>query len=170
MHMRPDGTFERTDIWREGDWLDLWSVVHFLSGGTIALALLALDFDASAATIIAFLLMVMYELWEALVGIEETRANRVMDVVVGMASFVPTFFMLAPLLPAEQVASIFWLVLAVTLVLSAFGWRASRKAAVLERKLRMEYLSQRARMKDRFTWGAARKRAEFGDEDHSVSV
>ena len=27
-----DGVFVRSDIWREGQWLDLWSVVHLLSG------------------------------------------------------------------------------------------------------------------------------------------
>ncbi len=140
------GGFVRTDIWREGKWLDLWSVVHLLSGTCLALVIYLLRFEASAALIIATLLLVAYELWEAMVKIEEARTNRVMDVVVGLVSFVPTYFVLAPILSAEQIYAVFALVLTVNIVMSTFGWMASRKAAVFEENMRLEYRKERERV------------------------
>lgn len=49
---------ERTDIWREGKYLDLWSVPHVLSGISVALGLYILGFDFWAAFVIGFLLLV----------------------------------------------------------------------------------------------------------------
>lgn len=172
MRLRPDGTFERTDIWREGEWLDLWSVVHFLSGLSIGLGLYLLGFTAIAATVIAFLMMVAYELWEAVVEIEETPANRVMDVVVGMISFGPAFFFLPTWFTTDQLPLVFGVILMVNLILSAIGWMASRKAAVLENKLRLEYQAQRGRLGRRF--GRLRRRVRYhtradGSKDKEVT-
>src|SRR3990167_4615278 len=95
MRLDREGKLVRTDIWREGKYLDLWSVPHFLSGMAVAFGLFFLDFATNAAFIIAILLLVAYEMFEVIAKIEETRWNRVLDVVVGMASFTPTF-LLAP--------------------------------------------------------------------------
>jgi hypothetical protein len=146
MRTSADGLFERTDIWREGKWLDLWSVVHVLSGISLAFVIYLLRFDALAALVIATLLLVAYELWEAMVKIEEARTNRVMDVVVGLVSFVPAFFWLAPALTHEQVYAVFALVFVVNIVMSTFGWMASRKAAGFEETMRLEYRKERERV------------------------
>ncbi len=79
------GKYERTDIWKEGKWLDLWSVVHFLSGMTIGFVFHLVNLGAVASVIIVFLRHTAYEMWEKIVGIDEAPTNRVMDVVVGMA-------------------------------------------------------------------------------------
>lgn len=146
MHKDPDGIFVRTDIWREGEWLDLWSVVHFLSGMSVAFGLYLLHFDAVAAIVIAFLGLTLYEMWEALVKIEETFPNRVMDVVVGMASFVPTYFYLIPHLSTIGFPPVFGGVLMMNIVISALGWRASQKAAQLERTVREKYQLEREKL------------------------
>jgi len=142
--MRHD--FKRTDIWREGKWLDLWSVVHFLSGMSVAFGLTLFHFGSAASFIIALLLLVAYELWEALVKIEETPQNRFMDVVVGMVSFTPTFLYLVPALSGNAFFFVFAVILTINVVLSAFGWHASHKAALFEAKLRTEYEERRMRM------------------------
>src|SRR3989344_9620144 len=98
MHIARDGRFERTDIWREGKWLDLGSVVHVLSGFSISLGFYYLGLGAFASVALALLSLISYEMWETIVRIEETHTNRFMDVVVGMVSFVPAFFLVAPLL------------------------------------------------------------------------
>ena len=146
MHKNPDGIFVRTDIWREGEWVDLWSVVHFLSGMSVAFGLYLLHFDAIAATVIAFLGLTLYEMWEALVKIEETFPNRCMDVVVGMASFLPTYFFLIPHLTHIGFPPVFGGVLMMNIVISALGWRASQKAAQLEKTLRAKYAFERERL------------------------
>src|SRR3990167_7248440 len=93
MRLTRDGRFERSDIWREGKWLDMWSVVHLLSGMSFGLALWVLGLGTTASIVIAFLVFVLYETWEAMVRIVETPQNRFMDVVVGMMSFAPVFFL-----------------------------------------------------------------------------
>ena len=145
MHLTRDGKFHRTDIWREGKWVDLWSVVHFLTGVSTALGLSILAFGFPASAVIAFLGFTAYELWEAMVKIEETPQNRAMDVLVGMVSFVPTFLFVAPLFPFWGLFFVFWAVLEVNVALAYFGWDISHKARLLEAKMRLEIAHQRER-------------------------
>ena len=146
MHKDPDGIFVRTDIWREGEWLDLWSVVHFLSGMSVGFVLYLFHFDTRATVVIAFILFTAYEMWEALVKIEETFPNRCMDVVVGMVSFLPTYFFLIPHLTTKGFISVFGGVLMMNLVMSTLGWQASAKAAQLERVVRAKYALEREKL------------------------
>ncbi len=144
MHLTRDGRFVRTDIWREGKWLDLWSVVHLLSGVTMGFIFTQIPFDRAASVVIGFLLLTAYEMWEAIVEIEEAPTNRVMDVVVGMVSFVPTYFF-APLLDGSTMILTSGLTLTANVVLAVFGWVASQKAAVFEKRLRERSARRRAR-------------------------
>lgn len=140
------GRFERTDIWREGKWLDLWSVVHLISGVSIGLAFYPLHFGASATTIIVLLGFIAYEMWEKIVGIIETPTNRVTDIVVGMVSFVPTFYILAPRLNETYFIIVFVLVFTVNIMMSVFGWSASQKAAEFEKRTRARYARERLKV------------------------
>lgn len=149
MHIGKDGKVVRTDIWREGDWVDLWSVVHFLSGSSVGFSLYLFGFDALSATVIATILLIAYEMWEAMVQIEETRANRVMDVLVGLTSFFPTYFFLIPQLNRVETYAVFALIFTINIALSVVGWMASRKAAVFEEKMKLEYKQNRAKMLER---------------------
>lgn len=144
MFVTRDGKFIRTDIWREGEYLDLWSVPHFLSGMVVAFTLFFFTYEANAAFVIAFLLLVAYEMFEVIAQIEETRWNRVLDVVVGMASFTPTFLLL-PSIPTTWAIIAFIIIVAVDSVLSYFGWLASHKATVLETKMRAEFEKEKER-------------------------
>ena len=142
-----DGKFVRSDIWREGKWLDLWSVVHLLSGVSLALFLYILRLGTPASLALAFLGLVSYEMWEKIVDIEETPTNRFMDLVVGMASFLPAFFFLAPRLSQTSFILVFGFVLTANVVMSVFGWVASQKAAALEKRLRARYARNRLRLR-----------------------
>ncbi len=149
MHLTRDDRLIRTDIWREGKWLDLWSVVHFLSGASVGFAFYLVPFSALASVIIAFLALTAYELWEKMVQIEEMVTNRIMDVVVGMMSFLPTYFILAPRLPLTSFIIVFGFVLTANCVFSVFGWIASQKAAQLQMRVRERYARRRARLHER---------------------
>jgi hypothetical protein len=146
MRITEDGLFVRTDIWREGKWVDLWSVVHFLSGMTMGFVASFSNFSRSPAIIIVFLLLVAYEMFEALVKIKETPQNRFMDVVVGMASFLPMYLLITPRLAGDNFALAFLFIFTLNTTLALFGWTASRKAFVLEQKLRAEYEKGRAKI------------------------
>lgn len=147
MHFNSEGKFVRTDIWREGKWLDTWSIVHFLSGVTIGFFPKYLGLDTFSAYVIVFLLLVSYEMFEALVQIEETPQNRFMDVVVGMASFIPVYHF-HPLLSDTASVTLFGIFFVITSALAAIGWHFSRKAAVFEEKLRMEIAHGREKLKE----------------------
>src|SRR3989338_9989878 len=148
MRLTRDGRFERSDIWREGKLLDLWSVVHLLSGMSFGLALGILGLGSTASIIIAFLSFVLYETWEAMVKIAETPQNRFMDVVVGMTSFLPTFFF-SQGLPTTSFILLFGLTLTVNIVTATLGWLASRKAEALEQRLRLRLAERRQRILER---------------------
>ena len=148
MRLTRDGKFERTDIWREGKWIGLWSVVHLLSGASVGFSIAWLGFGFAASAVIAFLLFVAYELWEAMVKIHETPQNRSMDVVAGMVSFMPTFFLMQGVAGPTFIL-MFGLVLTVNVVLATFGWLASRKAEEFEQRLRSEFVAQRERLRER---------------------
>src|SRR3989338_37490 len=143
-----DGRFERSDIWREGKWLDLWSVVHLLSGMSFGLALGVLGLGTTASIVIAFLVFVLYETWEAMVRIVETPQNRFMDVVVGMMSFVPTFFF-SQGLPTTFFILVFGPTVTVNVVMATLGWLAARKAEALEQALRLRLAQRRKRILER---------------------
>ena len=139
---------KRTDIWREGKWIDLWSVVHFLSGISIGLGFRFLHLGAFPSVAIVFVLLVAYEMWERLMGMEETFVNGCVDVVIGMLSFLLTFFILVPLLSlvGSLLLFVFGFVLVINIALSAFGWHASQKAAVLKKRMLVRYATERARL------------------------
>jgi hypothetical protein len=149
MQLSPHEHLPRTDIWREGTWLDLWSVVHFLSGASLGFGFSFLGFGALPSIVIVALLLVLYEMWEALAHIHETPQNRAADVLVGLASFVPTFLFVAPLYAFSDRLCIFLLVLSLNIFLSVLGWRASKKAAAFEARMRVRYHEGRARLSRR---------------------
>ncbi len=144
----PRNGFVRTDIWREGKWLDLWSVVHFLSGVSVAIGFQIFGFPFIPTAVIAFLCFVAYEMWEAMVKIHETPQNRFMDVVVGMGSFLLTHAIGIPPAWTMQFYIAFFGVLAINVVLATLGWIASQKAAELERRMLARLIEQRAHFRD----------------------
>ncbi len=163
MPLLRNGKFERTDIWREGKWLDLWSVVHFLSGVSLGLGMYLLKLGTMSTIIIVFLLLVAYEMWEAMVKIEETPQNRFMDVVVGMVSFLPTFLFAAPHLSSIELMIALGLVLMWNISMAAVGWLESRKADELERKLRIDLEKRR----EKFFANRERRRAHKINRQHN---
>lgn len=145
MWFRPDGTFIRSDMWREGEYLDLWSVPHFLSGIALGCTLFFFGFDFKSSVVIATLLLIAYEMFEIIVEIYETPMNRILDVVIGLSSCVLVLYY-APTLPLDRSAFFFVLVLLADGILSFFGWRASQKAAELEARLRAQWQRERTKM------------------------
>lgn len=146
-------------MWREGKWLDLWSVVHFLSGMSVAIGLSAFQFGFYPTLLIATLLFIAYELWEAMEKIEETPQNRFMDVVVGVVSYLLTIGVGIPAPWTTEFFVTFFVVLALNVTLALFGWRASQKAAALEKRMLARFEERRARFR------AARERRRVARMD-----
>ena len=133
----------RTDVWREGKWVDLWSVVHSLSGVSIGFGMYLLHWGALATTLLVLVSLIAYEMWEMIVEIEEAPTNRFTDVVFGMLGFLFIFFSFAPLLSTSAFILMFGFALTANVVLSIAGWHASQKAAALKKKLRVRLARER---------------------------
>ena len=142
---KDDFHFHRTDVWREGQWIDMWSLVHLLSGLATGFGFAVATIAALPSLVLSFTGFVAYEAWEAFVQIEETAANRFMDIVVGVAGFLASYFLLTPLVSETRLIEAFIGTIAVASVLSFFGWRASVKAAALKTRMRARREARKAR-------------------------
>lgn len=74
--------------WREGHFVDLWSINHFLSGVVLASIIFHFDISFTFGMVIAFILFVGWEVAEVALGIKEHAPNMAMDVVCDFAGFL----------------------------------------------------------------------------------
>lgn len=71
------------DIWRHGRYVDLWSLVHFLSGVLLALGFYGLGFGFMAALMFSLILLIAWEVFEWAIRIIEPTPNVLIDIVIG---------------------------------------------------------------------------------------
>lgn len=74
--------------WREGRYVDLWSINHVLSGIVLASLLFGLKAPFGWSLLAAVALFVGWEVVEVLTGIKEHMPNMIMDVVCDLAGFL----------------------------------------------------------------------------------
>lgn len=144
----PTASFERTDIWREGKYADLWSVVHVLSGTHFGFLPLLLTAGLAPLAVVTVLLLVLWEVVEKFVlGVTEHPANQTTDVLFGMVGFSAAY-------PAAMYlsSSAAWSLVVITSLLnfglSVWGWRVSVRAEAVKKKLREDYERERLRLKE----------------------
>ena len=77
----------KTNAWREGKFVDLWSLVHFLTGFTVGGAFIFLHVSPYVASAIAVALFAGWELFEPLIKIHEKSTNHISDVIVDYVGF-----------------------------------------------------------------------------------
>jgi hypothetical protein len=77
----------KTNPWKEREFIDLWSVIHFFGGFAIGGAFLFFNITPYIASAIAVGLFTSWEIFELLAKIHEQAANRVSDVIVDYAGF-----------------------------------------------------------------------------------
>lgn len=76
------------DIWRHGRYVDLWSLVHILSGALLAGIFFYLGLNLFWSATFALIVLLGWEFFEAVIGIGETVGNVVMDIILGMAGYL----------------------------------------------------------------------------------
>jgi len=88
----------------------------------MALIIFLFGFSFWTSVSIATLLMIVWELFERAIGWYEVWENQVMDVIVGVAGFVPMYF----LIPSDK--TVMFIILIILLVIVAtldyLGWQA----------------------------------------------
>ena len=109
------------DIWREGKYIDLWSLVHFLSGFVLAGWLFFLGAPLYASVGIAAITFAVWEIFEHIYKIEVT-SNQIADLVINYVGF--SFFFLAKDVFIHGALSVVVITTVITLLLSLSGFLA----------------------------------------------
>lgn len=79
-------------IWREGKYLDLWSINHVVSGMFLGAIFYLLGGNFIMSSIAALATMIIWELFEIVKKIHETLINKVVDVIVGYVGFILSYY------------------------------------------------------------------------------
>ena len=75
----------------DGKYLDLWSMVHFLGGSLIAIAIFLLRVNFVVGLCLALTLMILWEIYEDNIVAGEQLSNKIVDVAIGLSGFLMTY-------------------------------------------------------------------------------
>lgn len=78
-------------IWKEGKYVDLWSVIHLLSGIVFTGWMLELGIHIGIIFIMYIVLAVLWEVTEMKLEIFEHQRNIVVDVLIGIVGYLCVF-------------------------------------------------------------------------------
>lgn len=107
-------------------YLDWWSIPHFLFGVVMALGALVFAWPLAWAFTSTFGIAFLWEYFERLIGIRETRINSSMDIVLSLFAFSLTIFLMdhMPMQTAEDQQSFFFVAIFLYLFVNFIAWRA----------------------------------------------
>jgi len=114
-------------IWREGKYVDLWSLNHTLIGAVLAGFFEIVGVPVIISLIISTLVIVGWEFWEVFKKISEAFWNKIIDVVTGILGFLGMHYLLGV---SSHELILFLIVLAVYLVLEVWGYWVYKKKGV----------------------------------------
>ncbi|MBU1292733.1 hypothetical protein KJ819_01550 [Patescibacteria group bacterium] len=98
------------DIWKHGSFLDAWSLVHVLSGFFLGLLCYSLGLSLVLSVACTLIALILWEVYEWMLGILETPANVATDIVLGMMGAgvaVYLYFILEKSVPGEILLLLF---------------------------------------------------------------
>ncbi len=116
-------------IWKNGKYLDLWSVNHVLAGSVIAWPLYKLGVPVVYNFGLAMLLIVGWEIYEIIYNIRETWQNRATDIITGIIGFVFVSNFVVNWPSANQQGT-YLIILVIWLILEVWGYRAYTKGNI----------------------------------------
>lgn len=115
----------KRDLWREGEYIDLWSLVHLLSGVVAGFVPIITSLSFGTGLVIFFILTILWEVFEYLLGIIESTKNSIVDIIIGNIGFAGTSLVVsfgyndADFIETSLVAAVVALI-----ILSLRGWHA----------------------------------------------
>lgn len=108
------------DIWKHGKYVDLWSLVHLLSGFLLGGLFYRFEYSLLQALIFSTLLLFAWEAFEWLTKIIEPSVNVLADILIGLAGFCSGAYLYYMF--QIPFAVTFYPIVAVTAGLSAWGF------------------------------------------------
>ncbi len=94
-------------IWKEREYIDMWSVNHALFGASLAAVAIALHIEVVTGALYAAVLFILWEFIEYVTKVGETTYNQMTDIVVAMLGFF-AFFIEPTILVASVVIFLFF--------------------------------------------------------------
>lgn len=83
------------NLWSEGKYIDFWFFNHFFSGFLLAYFLVFIKTPVLLNYALLFVLMILWEFFEYKKRVRETKANRIIDLLVGSAGFLLTYYLVS---------------------------------------------------------------------------
>ncbi|OHA88875.1 MAG: hypothetical protein A3C70_01660 [Candidatus Zambryskibacteria bacterium RIFCSPHIGHO2_02_FULL_43_14] len=108
------------DIWKHGKYLDLWSLVHFLSGFILCGFFYWLGLSFFWTSIYSIVLLVLWEIFEFFIEIIEPSVNVAVDIAVGLLGFFSATWLY--FFRTEFDASFYLTAVGATFILSLWGF------------------------------------------------
>ncbi|MFA7252683.1 MAG: hypothetical protein WC027_02395 [Candidatus Paceibacterota bacterium] len=75
-------------IWKEGKYLDLWSLPHFLVGIILGHIFIYFGLDLAIALVATLIIKIAWEIYEHKYVTIEAVPNKILDVVVGIIGLI----------------------------------------------------------------------------------
>jgi len=116
--------------WQEGKYSDMWFFVHLMSGVVGGTGLLLIHTPEPLAWCIAFILAILWEIYEWKTGIRERIQNKIIDIFVGVGGgaigyiYVRSFHFSSAILLALFVTEA-----AALTILAIIGWKYYKRYA-----------------------------------------
>lgn len=108
--------------WEQG-YIDLWSIIHFLSGAVWAFLPFILNLPPVQAFCISAGSLIAWEIIEVYKKVLEPLSNRILDIVVGIVGYWGLYYVLAYLEPSVYAAIVYLVIFSLALLgLSSFAW------------------------------------------------
>lgn len=121
--------------WKEGRYVDLWSINHVISGIVLGSLLLSFSVPFGWALVVSLVLFVGWEIGETLAGIKEHMPNLIMDIVFDVAGFLLIAWWFAEVAPLSWMSITAWTLLMIVMNLWGFIAYEARKIDAIPEKL-----------------------------------
>jgi hypothetical protein len=111
-------------IWREGKYIDLWNLPHFLISLLLGITFIYLGLTFFTSIILIILIKTVWEIYEHKYVIKEAIPNKILDVVTGVLGVLFAFYLNKTSLINPPV---FLFILLLELVFGTWGLYSARK-------------------------------------------
>lgn len=122
-----------SQTWKEGRYFDLWVFPHVMTGVAGGFANVFFDLSVSVIFGVGLLLMILWEVFEVVIGIKESWQNQVMDLAVGLVGIAFALAVASRVGRGAQIGA-FAVSFVIMMVSGVIGWLASRRKKRATRK------------------------------------
>lgn len=119
---------EIANYWREMDYIDRWSYVHFLTGVNFGFIPIFFNISLNLSFVIFLFLTIIWEFLEIFGGIRESKKNSIIDIFTSSIGFYLINFIILILNVNNYYAGVLLTISLISvLILSFKGWMSYKK-------------------------------------------